>query len=890
MDAVAQLNAALTGRYEVEREIGAGGMATVYLARDVRHDRRVALKVLRPELGAVLGVERFLAEIKVTANLQHPNLLPLFDSGEAEGLLFYVMPYVEGESLRARLDREKQLPVDEAIRIAVAVASALDYAHRHQVIHRDLKPENILMQAGQPVLADFGIALAVAKAGGARITQTGLSLGTPQYMSPEQATGDRAIDGRTDIYSLGAVLYEMLVGDPPYLGGTSQAIIAKVLTDRPRAVRASRPSVPAHVEATIDRALEKLPADRFATAREFAEALEGKLALASPSVATTGAGRDGGAAAPARGLARVRRVAPWAIAAAAVAVAAIVTLRPLPRARPSTFELLVPDSAGVASAGGVRIGVSRDGSQLAYVGRTANARAIYVRALDDVQPRLVRGTENGLAPVFSPDASWLLFFEGTKLKKVPVVGGSPLVVADTASPQAHWGDGNQVVFTRRNAIWRVSADGGEPALVARPDSSRGQVALGWPRLLPGGKAALITIWKGTISMQGAQLGVVTVPGGKVTELGLPGMNPSYSASGHVLFGRPDGSVFAARFSSWRRKVIGPAVPVLQQVSVRGGGVVEAAVADDGTLVYLSGVSGKRKLVAVDRRGATRPIGDEEQFFGWPRVSPDGRRIAVEIGTAAATWDVWLYEIASGTLARLTNNFTGVRPGGWSADGRKIAYLATDSASPLAAITRANWLPWNASGGPEPLILSKTTMFDIAVGPAHGYLAFRHDDPTTRGDIWLAPLDSPTAARPFIATTANEVAPRISSDGKWLAYASDETGRAEVYVRPIVGPGGRVQVSAGGGVEPVWVPGGRDLFYRGPQRMMVASVTASPDLAVAKRDTLFEDSYFGEGAVHQYDVFPGGKELLMIRSEAGALRPTVVLNWTELLRRRAPGGR
>src|SRR6266496_3158674 len=243
MDSLAQLKSALAGRYAIEREIGAGGMATVYLARDLRHHRQVALKVLNPELGAVLGVERFLAEIRVTANLQHPNLLPLFDSGEAEGLLFYVMPYVEGESLRARLDREKQLPVEEAVRIATAIAGALGYAHRHNVIHRDLKPENILMHEGQPLIADFGIALAVSNAGGARITQTGLSLGTPQYMSPEQATGDRVVDGRTDIYSLGAITYERLVGDPPHVASTSQAIIARVLTDRPRPMRTTRSAI-----------------------------------------------------------------------------------------------------------------------------------------------------------------------------------------------------------------------------------------------------------------------------------------------------------------------------------------------------------------------------------------------------------------------------------------------------------------------------------------------------------------------------------------------------------------------------------------------------------------------------------------------------------------------
>ena len=273
MEVLGRLQAELSSRYAIEREIGRGGMATVYLARDVRHERQVALKVLDPELGAVLGAERFLAEIKVTANLQHPNLLPLFDSGEADGLLFYVMPYVEGESLRARLDREKQLPVDEAVRYGVAIANALDYAHQHGVIHRDLKPENILLQAGQPVIADFGIALAVSKAGGARITQTGLSLGTPQYMSPEQATGDRAIDGRTDIYSLAAMVYEMLTGEPPHIGNTSQAIIAKLMTEEPRPITTLRRNVPPHVNAAIRHALEKLPADRFATAHEFAAAL-----------------------------------------------------------------------------------------------------------------------------------------------------------------------------------------------------------------------------------------------------------------------------------------------------------------------------------------------------------------------------------------------------------------------------------------------------------------------------------------------------------------------------------------------------------------------------------------------------------------------------------------
>ncbi len=268
-----RLSAALHDRYRIERELGEGGMATVYLAHDLKHDRDVALKVLKPELALALGAERFLAEIRVMATLQHPNVLPLFDSGEADGLLFYVMPFFEGDTLRTRLAKEPQLPVDETIRLVTLMAGALDFAHARGVIHRDLKPENILLQAGQPVIADFGIALAVAQAGGERITETGLSLGTPHYMSPEQATGTETVDARSDQFALGAVTYEMLVGEPPHTGPTVPAIIARVMTETPRSVRATRQAVPAGVDAAILRSIEKSPADRFGSCGEFAESM-----------------------------------------------------------------------------------------------------------------------------------------------------------------------------------------------------------------------------------------------------------------------------------------------------------------------------------------------------------------------------------------------------------------------------------------------------------------------------------------------------------------------------------------------------------------------------------------------------------------------------------------
>ncbi|MGH7676245.1 MAG: serine/threonine-protein kinase, partial [Gemmatimonadales bacterium] len=274
MSAVTRLAAALSDRYRIERELGYGGMATVYLAYDVRHDRKVALKVLRPELSAILGAGRFLAEIRTTANLQHPHILSLFDSGEADGLVYYVMPFVDGESLRDRLKREHQLPVDDAVRIAREVADALEYAHRHGVVHRDIKPENILLHGGHALVADFGIALAVSRSEGeTRMTETGMSLGTPHYMSPEQAMGEREITPKSDIYALGCVLYEMLTAEPPFVGATAQAIVARVMTEEPRSLTLQRHTIPTHVEAAVFTALEKLPADRYATASAFAEAL-----------------------------------------------------------------------------------------------------------------------------------------------------------------------------------------------------------------------------------------------------------------------------------------------------------------------------------------------------------------------------------------------------------------------------------------------------------------------------------------------------------------------------------------------------------------------------------------------------------------------------------------
>jgi serine/threonine-protein kinase len=394
-------------------------MATVYLAEDLKHHRKVALKVLKPELAAVVGAERFLAEIKTTANLQHPHILPLFDSGEADGFLFYVMPFVEGETLRDRIDREHQLPMDEAVRIATAVANALQAAHDKGVIHRDIKPANILLSGGEPLVADFGIALAVGAAGGGRLTETGLSLGTPHYMSPEQATGAQNIGPAADIYALGCVLYEMLVGEPPYTGSTAQVILGKIITGDPVSATKTRSSVPANVDAAIRKALEKLPADRFTGAQEFAKALGDSGFRHGAEVAL---GMAAG-----RGQWTPLATSLGALALVFGVVAAWSFLRPQAPMPVERFESPFRDGQEPNFTQGGGYALSPDGSMLVYrgPGEQSGVDQLWVRRWEDLDATPIRGTDRGIQPSVSPDGQGVVF-NGENEIKVVSLGGGPV--------------------------------------------------------------------------------------------------------------------------------------------------------------------------------------------------------------------------------------------------------------------------------------------------------------------------------------------------------------------------------------------------------------------------------------------------------------------------------
>ncbi|MGH7677033.1 MAG: protein kinase domain-containing protein [Gemmatimonadaceae bacterium] len=885
-----QLNTTLSGRYAIDRLIGEGGMATVYLARDVKHNRRVALKVLKPDLGAVVGVERFLSEIQVTANLQHPNLLPLFDSGAADSLLFYVMPYVEGESLRARIQREKQLPVEEAVRLATAIASALDYAHRHGVIHRDLKPENILLNEGQPLVADFGIALAVSNAGGNRITQTGLSLGTPQYMSPEQATGDRVIDARTDIYSLGALTYEMLTGEPPHMGSTSQAVIARVLTERPRGIRLSRPSVPEQIEAAVERALEKLPADRWATAREMSEALTGARIVTR----STFAGMTGVTVSQSRRPAW-REIAAWTLAAGATASAVLLAMqaaRPAPPAVPVEFQVELPDSLDPTPRGSAAgLALSRDGSTLVFQATHGRAvPALYVRRLGERDVQKIRGTDSSRAPYLSPDGSELVFVGGItgqgtpSLERIAVRGGTARRLSDSVGgAPASW-SGGRVVFPIGNRIATLPAEGGAVTPLASPDSGLGHARYSFPDVIPGGHAALISISKGTGS-DSMFLGLVTIPGGDVTELGIRGMMPRYSGTGHILYVTTEGFLFAAPFDARKLRVTGPAFPVAENVRFGGGGAATYAVADNGTLAYMTGgLAEGRPLVIVSRNGAERPLGPTLTFPAGPRVSPDGRQVAVSSASRVAITypnpDIWRLDTTSKALVRVTTDSSSWRPE-WSRDGERLIYV---SRRDTAAVAR----PLYSSGQATLYLRSSSVVVSIAPGRARGYSAFKVSEGTNKSDdIWIVHADSMDTPHPFLTEAYEEQSPTVSPDGKLLAYATNRTGRFEVYVRPVSGSGAEVQVTADGGTEPVWARDGSELFYRTETFLMSARLNASPKLSLVRRDTLFVDAHPRNAEHANYDVFPGGQHFVFIGATRGPENSPIIIRTNWHVRRASP---
>jgi serine/threonine-protein kinase len=872
-DALAHLQSTLADRYQIHREVGSGGMATVYLATDLRHHRNVAIKVLRPELAPLVGAERFLREVTTTAQLQHPHILPLFDSGSEGGFLYYVMPFIDGETLRHKLDRERQLSVDDAVRIASEVADALDYAHRQGVVHRDIKPENILLHDGRATVADFGIALALGGPGSRRMTDTGIAVGTPSYMSPEQATADREVTPRSDIYALGAVLYEMLCGSPPHVAPTAQQLVMKIVSEEAPRVSGVRKTVPPHVSNAVAVALEKVPGDRFDRARAFAEALH-----------TPGFTREASSPVQMQPARRSR----WFAGAAVLAALAVGTWlgRALVHTDPphiSRFAIVLPDSGAFNPAAGVNIVWSPDGTHIVYVGRSQNGRdRLWQRLLDQMVAQPIAGTDAGRIPTFSPDGATLAFVSGGALRTVSMQGGPPLTIVPQGVPSAAgglaWGDNDRLYYVNvSGAIVSIAPAGGPTTTIAAPNADAGYM---WIDALPGGHALLATVGRLGVP-EASEIVVVPTDGGAVRRL-LKGTMARYASSGHLVFATADGALMAAPFDAKRAEVTGATVPLLQGVDVYMGSASQFALSRSGGLLWV-GYGGLREIVQVDRRGVPMPIDS-----GWAAdirnfaVSPDGTRLALttaEMGKLR----IGIKPMGRAPMVSLAVDGTRTAALAWSADGRQLVVL-----SERAGVNGLWMVP--ADGTEQDRSLPLTGNIFSAEWSVDGTaMVAARAIPGARTEIVSYQPSVDSAARTIVSGAHLMQYAQIAPNKRWLAYSGNETGQDQVYLRAFPQGSSQWQVTSQGGIEPAWSPDGRELFYRDPSGMLMAVAVSADDTGaprVGAPRALFKLTSDDNTDGRHYHVMPDGQHFVVLQPVGSANRDVMVVqNFVEELRQK-----
>jgi serine/threonine-protein kinase len=880
MTAIERLNEALTGRYSVERELGEGGMATVYLADDLKHERPVALKVLKPELAAVVGADRFLAEIKTTANLQHPHILPLFDSGEADSFLFYVMPYLEGETLRERIDREKQLPIDEAVRIARAVAAALQHAHERGVIHRDIKPANILLQDGQPVVADFGIALAVGAAGGSRLTETGLSVGTPFYMSPEQATGDQQVGPASDTYALAALLYEMLTGDPPYIGSTAQAVLGKIIQGAPVSATGIRSSIPVNVDAAIRKALEKLPADRFTGAQDFGRALE------DPSF-RHGAEQLAEEVTPTRNRLAMGMAG---LAAAFALVSGWALTRPEPPTPVRRLSLAVSEAQYPSEY----LSLSADGSAMVMTYfDERNQPRLWLRRWAELSSTPVQGAEgNAVDPVISWDGTEVAFTEGGQLKVSPLAGGIVRILSDEAGCCVRWGTDGFIYFAgSTNTIRRVPEGGGavEEITTRLPEDDDEH---GYFQIMPDGDVGVFSVFTTPPRIESFR---ISTGERKMITAGLRGY---VTSTGHLVFATLDGQILGAPFDADKLELTGGAVPLVQGVGVTASQDVMYTLSDNGTLLYWSAApsASASEMIWVSRSGEVSPVDPSFTFnpsgdnHYW-RLSPDGSKVAFQ-DNGEPGGDIWVKQLDRGPVSRLTFDPGADRAPEWSTDGESVLFLSDRLGEGGDVWTQ------RADGTGEPTLVAGLDRIPIshALTPDGAWVIFRSASAPTR-DIFAQRIGDDTPIPVAASAGYDENAPAISPDGRWIAYVSSETGDPQVYVRPFPDvDAGRWQVSNGPGVSPLWSHSGRELFFATMDGMVSAQVETSPSFRVIGQQSLFRFPPGVQSGIARgfYDISPDDQRFLMARpvqfggDDSGSqVQLILVENFFEDLKARVP---
>ena len=880
----ARLVAALSRSYRIERELGAGGMATVYLAHDLKHARLVAIKVLKPELVVTIGAERFVQEITTTAALQHPHILPLFDSGMADGAPFYVMPFIDGETLRAKLDRETQLGITDAVRIASDVADALHYAHQRGVIHRDIKPENILLANGRPMVADFGIALALSAAAGGRMTETGLSLGTPHYMSPEQATAEKEISARSDQYSLGTVLFEMLAGQPPHVSGSAQQIIMKIIAEEAPDVRTLRKSVPENVAAAVAMSLEKLPADRFESAKAFAEA------LANPGFSGTGAVGAAHATAKTTALVTTR----WRSIAAALGVAALalggVATWALTRGSDTPHDIGLSPTAPMRMEDVYRnFAVAHDGSFIIYEAKVGATSQLWYQSLVGPDARAISGTDGAFGtPRISPDDKRVAFGALGDLRIAPVTGGTAVVVAKASDLQGGgWLASGQIFFSDADgrALRWVDPDGGPGRTVPVNYCI-------WPFLMGdgdrvicgGGSEKAASVMRASKDVRTKHYVQRSPAAGAATMPLVLGANFRLVDEQYLVYMGLDGTLMATKFVQPESLIVGKSVPLepmVRRISYSGAGQFD--ITATGSLVYVPGTNAEvGRLIRWSGPQKFAPLPLEPAVYLRWNVSPDGRRIAAVVD-GVQQQELRLFDLTTGKSELVDQGFF-VGGMSWSPDGRSLVYRLQHAKTPNAQQLLLRQL--DSPAPPRVLVdqdrpiklqpsswLSEDFLLVGAIGDASAHILHPGATPLRTDTLPISTY--------FISA---------SPDARWLAYQGE--GLVGITVQPYPALDRRYLVDAQGH-EPLWRSPAELVYFTtstggaGAERQSFSHVMidARSSTPVGKPEVLFTDPRFADTPGWSFAIAPGGDIIyLQVMSENLGQYVRVVPNWVKKMKR------
>jgi len=828
------------GPYEITGAIGAGGMGEVYRARDTRLDRTVAIKVLPAHLAETPEAkQRFEREARAVSALNHPHICTLYDVGSQDGTEFLVMEYLEGETLAARLEKGA-LPLELALKTGIEIADALEKAHRQGIIHRDLKPGNIMMTKSGAKLLDFGLAkaidttpvsgLTVAETGPVKrepTTETGSLFGTYQYMAPEIIEGLDA-DARSDIFSFGAVLYEMASGKRAFDGKTQASVLAAILAMEPQPISALMPASPASLDRVVKLCLAKDRDERWQSAHDV------KLELQWIAEGGPQAGLPSATPPPYKG---GQRPAFWIAAIAtliAIALAiGILTRTPKPQQPIQVSADLGADVALSIATFGPNAVISPDGTKLAFSAEGADKRRrLYIRSLDQLQATALAGAEDAVNPFFSPDGQWIAFFAQGKLKKISVQGGSPAAICDSRTLNGgSWGDDGNIVLASRagTGLSKVSAGGGTPAPLTTLDTQKGETSHRWPQVLPGSNAVIFTVeTTNTNTFDDADIAAYSSSTGKTKTILHGGFHGIYLPSGYLVY-MHNGTLYGVPFDAKGLEVTGQATAVVDNVVANPNtGTAQFSISENGVMVYVAGSAVDRSVSIywMDADGKFAPLREPAGNYGNLALSPDGKRLAMDIREPKRT-DIWVYELDRDTLTRLTFAGDGNSRPVWTPDGQRIVYSALEK----NVAPNIWWIRADGGGDAQRLSQAKDSVqIPGSWSPDGKILAFSQRNPNTGMDIMTMRVDGSEKTgwkaeepKPFLNTNFSEVDPVFSPDGHWIAYLSNESGTNEIYVRPFPGPGGKWQISTGGGSQPAWGKNGKELFYLAATRDKIMSV-------------------------------------------------------------------